>query len=391
MTARLLILGDRRSLAEALALQMTMAGGSAVTVLSGTDAELGTTLLGEEWTAVAVLTRDDALALRLTLLSTHVRPDLPLWATFFDHSILHRFSEKVSTVNVVPAAEIVAKELARLCCGSAAPTRSGARNGVRVVDDALRLMIVAGVALTTAMVVQLAVTMISLHDGFVDALYYSTRSIATVADAPRADQAGTWFKLISTATTMIAVALMAVFTAALIRRLSRPRLTTLLGRRRPVARNHVLIVGFGQIGFRLAQALVAARVPVIALERDIDAPCVRLARRAGIPVAIGRGDDRATLELLGVRGAAAVAAVTSEDLINVSIGLAASDVRADVPLVLHVGDGNVAAETQSLLHLGQVCDGHELIARWITAKVLGPVPTDRPGSALADPAPSDLA
>jgi voltage-gated potassium channel Kch len=386
VTPRLLILGDRRSLADALAVQMAMAGGSALTVLSGTDAELGTTLLETGWTAVAVLTRDDALALRLTLLSAHVRPDLTVWATFFDHSILHRFSEIVSSVNVVPAAEIVAGELARLCCASAGPTGARARNGLRVVDDALRLMLVAGVALTAAMLVQLVATMLSLHDGFVDALYYSTRSIATVADAPRADQAGVAFKLISTATTMLAVALMAVFTAALIRRLSRPRLTTLLGRRRPVARNHVLIVGFGQIGFRLAQALVAANVPVIALERDINAPCVRLARRAGIPVAIGRGDDRATLELLGVRGAATVAAVTSEDLINVAIGLAASDVRAEVPLVLHVGDGNVAAETQSLLHLGRVCDGHELIARWITAEVLGAVPTDRPRSPLPDPA-----
>ena len=122
MTARLLILGDRASLAEALAVQMAMAGGSGVTVLSGTDAELGTTLLREEWTAVAVLTRDDALALRLTLLTANLRPDLPLWATFFDHSILHRFSEIVSSVNVVPSATIVAAELARLCCESAQPT-----------------------------------------------------------------------------------------------------------------------------------------------------------------------------------------------------------------------------------------------------------------------------
>ena len=200
---------------------------------------------------------------------------------------------------------------------------------MRIIDDALRLMLIAGLALTGVMVVQLVVTMIALHDGFIDALYYSTRSIATVADAPRADVAGAWFKLVSTAMTMVAVGLMAVFTAALVRLLSRPRLTTLFGRRRPPARHHVLIVGFGQIGFRLAQALTAAKVPVIALERDIDAPYVRLARRAGIPVAIGRGDDRATLELVGIRRAATVAAVTSDDLTNVSIGLAASDVRRE--------------------------------------------------------------
>jgi len=42
-------------------------------------------------------------------------------------------------------------------------------------------------------------------------------------------------------------------------------------------------------------------------------------------VAIGRGDDRGTLELLGIRRCAVVAAVTSDDLVNVAVGLAASD------------------------------------------------------------------
>ena len=124
----------------------------------------------------------------------------------------------------------------------------------------------------------------------------------------------------------------------------------------------MLIVGFGQIGFRLAEELRRRRVPVIAVDRSADAACVRLARRAGIPVAVGRGDDRATLELLGVRRCAAVAAVTSDDLVNVDVGLAASDVRPGVPLVLRVGDGEVAAETESLLHLGHICDSHALTA-----------------------------
>ena len=90
---------------------------------------------------------------------------------------------------------------------------------------------------------------------------------------------------------------------------------------------------------------------------------MRLARRAGIPVAIGRGDDREILELLGIRHCSVVAAVTSDDLANVSIGLAANDVRPDLPLVLRLGDGDVAAETESLLHLGRICDAHALIAR----------------------------
>ncbi len=145
-----------------------------------------------------------------------------------------------------------------------------------------------------------------------------------------------------------------------------------------MARGHVLLVGFGQIGFRLAQELQHQQIPVIALDSDAEAPCVRLARRAGVPVAIGRGDDREMLELLGVRGCALVAAVTSDDLANVAIGLAANDVRPDVPLVLRLGDGNVAAETESLLHLGQVCDIHELVARMLADALLAEWHQGRP-------------
>ena len=96
---------------------------------------------------------------------------------------------------------------------------------------------------------------------------------------------------------------------------------------------------------------------------------MRLARGAGIPVAIGRGDDREILERLGVESCAAVAACTSDDLVNVAVGLAASDLRADVPIVLRLGDGEVASETDSLLHLGRICDAHKLAAVALAAEV----------------------
>jgi hypothetical protein len=40
--------------------------------------------------------------------------------------------------------------------------------------------------------------------------------------------------------------------------------------------------------------------------------------------------------------------------------LAASDLSPGVPLLLRLGDGQVAAETDSLLHLGRVCDAHAI-------------------------------
>ncbi len=367
---KVLVLGDAGGVGEALALRLRQLGGEADTVTGIQDAELATTLAEPEWTAIAVVTHDDALALRLTLLGAHLRPDLPLWVTLFDRTIAHQLRQIVPSVNIVATAEVAARELARHCTALIEHPRRGISTGLRIVDDSLRLVVIAAIGLLAALVVQTAITMIALHDGLANALYFSSRLLATVTDVPRSGSAATWFKLVSVVVTVIALVLVAVFTAALVRRLSRPRLTTLFGRRRAVARGHVLLVGFGQIGFRLAQELQHQQIPVIALDSDAEAPCVRLARRAGVPVAIGRGDDRETLELLGVRGCALVAAVTSDDLANVAIGLAASDVRRDIPLVLRLGDGNVAAETESLLHLGHVCDIHELVARMLADALL---------------------
>ncbi len=243
--------------------------------------------------------------------------------------------------------------------------------GIRLVDDALRLLVRAGCGLLLALVIEAVIAMIALHENVSDALYFSTRSVATVASAPGAAAAPTWFKVVSAFDTLAALLLVAVFTAALVRRLSAPRLTAIFGPRAAPARGHILLVGFGQVGFRLAQELRRRHVAVIGVERDPDAPCVRLARAAGIPVVIGRGDDRAVLERVGIGRCAAVAAVTSTDLVNVAVGLAASDLAPQAGLVLRLGDGEVAAETDSLLHLGRICDAHKIAAETLARGLVG--------------------
>src|ERR1035438_2632451 len=110
--------------------------------------------------------------------------------------------------------------------------------------------------------------MIALHENAVNALYFSTRSVATVAGTPGAASGSWWFKALSTLDTLAALLLVAGFTAAPLRRLRRPRPTTLIGARSAPARRHVLLVGFGQVGFRLAQELHRRDIAVLAVERD---------------------------------------------------------------------------------------------------------------------------
>lgn len=371
---RVLVLSEPGGLGGALVRKLDQAGATGEIVTPAADTEL-TKVLSDQWAAVAVVTREDVLALRLTLLCGHVRPEVPLWVTVFDRTLIHRLHQEVPSVNIVSTAELVARELADYCC-AVAPAARPWRHGIRVVDGALRLLVGAGAGLVGALIVQTAITIIALHENLLNGIYFSTRAIATVADAPRADSAPAWFKIVSAVNIVAALVLVAVFTAALVRRLSRPRLTTIVGARTAPGRGHVVLVGFGQVGFRLAQGLRDRGIAVIAVERSAEAPYLRLAQKAGIPVVIGRGDDRATLELVGARRCALVAAVTSDDLVNVAVGLAAGDVRPGIPLALRLGDGGVALETESLLHLGRIFDAHDLAAATlvnaICAKVFTP-------------------
>ncbi|MDQ6811025.1 MAG: NAD-binding protein [Actinomycetota bacterium] len=369
-----LLLGEAEGLGTTLMRRLEQAGVPVRIVSSLSDSETAAILAEPAWRAVAVVTRDDVLALRLTLLSAHLRPELPLWVTMFDKTVTRELTLVVSGVNVVSPSELVAADLAERCIAAARGVGTQRPTGVRLVDDALRLLVRSGSGILLALLVEAAIAMIALHDNLVDGLYFSTRSVATVAGLPGAAAGAAWFKVLSALDTLAALLLVAIFTAALVRRLSGPRLTTLLGARSAPARNHVLLIGFGQVGFRLAQELRRRGIAVLGVERDPDAPCVRLASAAGIPVAIGRGDDRATLERVGIRRCAAVAAVTSTDLVNVAVGLAAKDLSPEVPLVLRLGDGEVAAETDSLLHLGQICDAHKIAADTLVQGLGSPSP-----------------
>ncbi len=372
-------------MSEALIRRLHAAGRPAHTATALSDAEVKEVLEQADWTAAAIVTRDDALALRLTLLCAHVRPELPLWATLFDRTTVAQLRAAVPTARIHSPAERAAEALADACLAAGVRPRPRWTAGIRLVDDALRLLVAAGSGLVTIFVVQIVISLITLHEGAVDAVFFSARTLATVADSPRTDTAATWFKIVATLDTLLAVGLLALFTAGLVRVASRLRLTTLFGRRSAPARAHVIIVGFGQVGMRLAQTLRSRSVPVLSVERSLEAPSVRLAPRAGLAVAIGRGDDRSTLQLLGVARCAAVAAVTSDDLTNVAVGLAVNDLAPGLPLVLRLGDGDVASETDSLLHLGQICDVHDVVAGELAEEIVSSTVDPLPPADLGPP------
>jgi hypothetical protein len=369
-----LIVGDPGSVASAMIEPLAALGLTSKQLADPTDGELIEELRAGVG-AVAVVTRDDALALRLTLLAAHVGPDVPLLTTLFDKTVAEQLRLAVPGVLVVSPSEIVAPMLAEAC---RARLRSGDRRHVRrpslgrtIVDGPLRLLVLSGCGLLVVLLAETLLSGFELHESWTEAVYSSAGLLATVASSPRIAHAPGWYKLLSAAGIVLSLGLVAVFTAALVRRLSRPRLTTVFGSRAAPRSDHVLVVGLGQIGLRLAVALRTSGIKVLAIELDESVAGVRLAHQAGLPVVIASGADVFTLLRMGIRRGSAVAAVTSDDLVNVEIGLAARAAAPDVAVVMRFGDGEVATETESLLHLGHVFDAHRIAAEALADSIRG--------------------
>ena len=174
-------------------------GGTAVErATARSDSEVSAILTEPRWGAVAVVTRDDVLALRLTLLSAHLRADLPLWVTMFDRTIARELHHVVPAVQVLSPAELVAADLAEQCVGAAGPVpphrRTGTQPGRRCAAAARARRHRASARPRCS---RGSIGMIALHESVVDALYFSTRSVATVAGTPGATTAAAWYKTLS--------------------------------------------------------------------------------------------------------------------------------------------------------------------------------------------------
>lgn len=400
------VVGDDE-LVSATARELEAAGARVACVAAArADAVLPEALTGAG--AAVIVTRQDALALRLVLLVTDRRPGLRLVVTVFDRTLGEELRGGDLGCIVVSSAELVAAAIAGPCADAGVDALRRTGNGLdalsctedevrhrpyrpraigrghRVLDAVVGLLhpfdtsaqvLLAGVAgLAAMLLVEVVIGMASLHETFVDSILLGARTLATVSSNDAVNRASDLVKVLSVLTITGAIASLALFSAGLVSRIVEPRHLGILGRRSLPRRDHVVIVGMGQIGLRTAVLLREAGVSVIGVDRDPDAIGVRLGAVYGLPIVIASGEDRGLLRRLGAERARCVAAVTSDDLANVAIALAARAIRPDTRIVLRAGDGEIARETRSLLHLGLVRDAHRLVAIGLASAALGTSP-----------------
>ncbi|MDQ3849945.1 MAG: NAD-binding protein, partial [Actinomycetota bacterium] len=352
--------------------------------------------------SVAVVAGEDPVVLRMALMVRAVSDDLPLLLTIFDPTMAREMAGALASTHVTSLADIVAPSLAGPCIDerftavsldgdrpvglvddgddvheeaipSPRPRRAEAllRALFTPYDKSAGLLLFGAIGLFAVFLLEAVTSVLVLDQKVVDAIYGSAKTLVTVDPNPQIAKGPGWYKLFTSASMMVALVFAAGFTAGLVNRVIDRRLTGLVGRRAGPRRDHVVVVGLGQVGLRLCLVLRACGIPVIAVERDEHGELLGLAKELGVPVLVGRGSDPSLMDRVSLPKARAVAAVTADDLENIAVAMAARSVHRETRVVLRVGDGEVANETRSLLALGLVRDVHRIAAALLAAVAVG--------------------
>ena len=395
-----LLIGDG-DLSEETARALDAAGANVVRLCEPDEDDVREALEGERIDSVAVVEREDAIVLRFALMVRAASTDVPLLLTIFDPTMAEQVGMVVSNTRITSLADIVAPSLAGPCIDkrftavtfedgkpvgliegdgevTEVPIKSPRPRRVEALaralftpyDKSAGMLLFGAIGLVAVFVLETVTAMFTLDESAVDAIYGSAKTLVTVDPNPEVAKGPDWYKLFTSATMLVALLMAAAFTAGLVNRFVERRLTGLIGRNAVPRRDHVVVVGLGQVGMRLCLLLRACRIPLVAVESDENGERVGIAKELKLPVVIGRAADPSLMRRLSLHRARAVAAVTSDDLENISVAMTARGIQEDIRTVLRVGDGNVANETRSLLALGIIRDVHRLAAMLLAAQIL---------------------
>lgn len=212
---------------------------------------------------------------------------------------------------------------------------------------------------------------------FVDALYFSTETIATVGygDFSFSGQA-TWLRLFSIVLMFAGITTTAVLVAFIADVLLSRRLAYSAGRRKVrELQDHMIVVGLGSFGVRVASDLKAAGHDVAVIELNDENRYLSAATDLGIPVIFGDATLRSTLEAARIDDAVAVAVLTDDDMVNIETAIVSrersKDRHVEVPVVLRVFDRALGSAVAHRFRFENVLSTVDLAAPWFIGAALG--------------------
>jgi len=216
--------------------------------------------------------------------------------------------------------------------------------------------------------------------GPLDALYFTIETVSTVGygDFSFVHQ-DLWLRVWAILLMLSGVGTIAVLMAYVADFLISRRLNQSIGRRRAgTMSDHVIVVGLGAFGLHVASRLLAAGKQVVVIERDDRNRFLAAAAELNLPVIFGDATSPATLEIARLRNAAAIAILTSNDMVNIETGIAIRDMLDEqwvtgsaLPVVMRVFDRSLSGTISARFGFQNIQSIEEITAPWFVAAALG--------------------
>ncbi len=208
-------------------------------------------------------------------------------------------------------------------------------------------------------------------------MYFTVETVTTVGYGDysfRGEPA--WLVVFAVLLMMTGALFVAVFFALVTNMLVSRRIEESLGLQKITAlRGHVLVIGLGTVGLRVARQLHDAGRDVVVIEKDERNRHLGQLRALGVPVMIADATLPEVLASARLAAASAVAVLTSDDLANLETGLAVRDQLGPrwpaTPVVLRIFDPQLAHSVKETFGFRNVRSTAALAAPWFVGAALG--------------------
>jgi Trk K+ transport system NAD-binding subunit len=196
-------------------------------------------------------------------------------------------------------------------------------------------------ALSLFVLLAIGTTMFAMFGGYTwwNAIYETALDVAGAAQP--LDSLPVINKITQVMVTIVGISIIPIITAVALDAVVGARLAAAGGPQGPF-RDHVVVIGLGQVGVRVVAQLHDLGVPVVCIDRNENARGIPLAKRLGLPVIIGDASRDDTLRAAYIGTSRALVTLSSHDVVNLEAALTAKAIRDDLLVVLRLFDNDFA-------------------------------------------------
>ncbi|MCY7419215.1 MAG: NAD-binding protein, partial [Chloroflexi bacterium] len=205
--------------------------------------------------------------------------------------------------------------------------------------------------------------------GLVDAIYQAFASILGNADPSSLTTQD--LKFVAIGLAIVGAIALAAFYGLVVDVLMKTRVSNILGPHVGDARDHVIIIGFGSLGYRVGMALRERGVGVVAADAHPDPRFAAAARERDIALVSSDARSPDMLRTLRIEHARALLAATDDDAANLAIALRARAMRPDLRVTVRLFDPDLAARLETAFGGFESRSIHALAAPAFAAAAVG--------------------